>query len=89
MDSAHDYFSYTFFANIYFNIILLSKRRRSSGMFQHNSYMNFSSCACSIIDLDQDRDRWRASVNTIMNLRGFLDRLRSRELLRKDSAQWS
>lgn len=78
MDSALDYFSYTFFANIYFNIILLSKSGGSSGMFQHNSYMNFPYYACSIIDLDQDRDRWRASVNTIMNLRGFLNRLSSR-----------
>jgi hypothetical protein len=43
----------------------------------------------------QDRDRWRAVVYTVMNLRGsikcgeFLEQLRTFQLLRKDSDPWS
>jgi hypothetical protein len=44
------------------------------------------------IDLAQDREQWRALVNTVMNLRGSikcceaLEYLRNGQLLRKSSA---
>jgi hypothetical protein len=44
------------------------------------------------IDLAQDRDKRRALLNTVMNLRGFikcweaLECLHNRQLLKKDSA---
>ena len=47
------------------------------------------------IDLNEDRDRWRALVNVVMNLGGFikckefLDQLRTGQLLNEDSAPWS
>ena len=47
------------------------------------------------IDLAEDRERRRALVNAVMNLKGsiifgeILDQLRTIQLLRKDSVPWS
>jgi len=60
--------------------------------------MDFQEVECERMDwieLVQDRDRWRALANAIMNLRGsikcgeFLDQLRTCYLLKKDSAPCS
>ena len=48
-----------------------------------------------LINLAQERDRWWALVNAILNLGGsikcgeFLDYLKTGYLLKKDSAPWS
>jgi hypothetical protein len=43
------------------------------------------------IDLAEDRDQWRALVNTVMNIkcRTILEWLRNWRLLKKGSALWS
>ena len=47
------------------------------------------------MELAQNRDRWRALVSTVRNLRGsenagnFLTSCRTSKLLKKDSAPWS
>jgi len=48
-----------------------------------------------LINLAQERDRWWALVNAVLNLGGsikcgeFLDYLKTGYLLKKDSAPWS
>jgi len=45
---------------------------RSKGRWEDNINMNFQQVGCGGVDwieLAQDRDRWRALVNAVMNLR--------------------
>jgi hypothetical protein len=40
--------------------------------WENNNKMNFQEVGCGVMDLielDQDRNRWRAIVNVVMNLR--------------------
>jgi hypothetical protein len=66
--------------------------------WEDNIKMDLQEVGCGVmdwIDLAQDRDRWRAPVNAVMNLRGsikcgeFLNYQRTCKLLKKDSASSS
>ena len=70
----------------------LGRLRRS---WEDNSKMDLQEVGfegMNCIDVAQDRDRWRALVSAVMNLRGsikyreFIDQLRTGYLLKKDSA---
>jgi hypothetical protein len=46
---------------------------RPRGSWEDNSKMDLQEVGCegmNWVDVAQDRDRWRALVNTVMNLRG-------------------
>jgi len=66
--------------------------------WKDNIKMHLQEVGCGGMDgikLVQERDRWRALVNAVMNLQDsikcgeFLDQLQTGLLLKKDSAPWS
>jgi hypothetical protein len=39
------------------------------GEYQNVGYLNEAGCGCRLVPVAQDKDQWRAVVNTAINLR--------------------